>query len=126
MNVTSEVISTALMQILRQRRIGQGMCIGLETIRQDWRSTGLRESDLQLGLRNLEDAGAINVCPFEPRAYVELTGSGAKRLLPEALPDVADRSYVDEVVLYRIRQRDRSAFAYEHRRASDGFDRSYG
>lgn len=125
MNVTPDIISRALFHILRQRQICEGVCIGMETMQQAWQGTGLRTSDLQCCLRDLEDAGIINVCLFEPRAYIELTKNGADRLSANASPDAAEQSWMDDVVLYRIRQRARSNFVYEHRRTTDSIDSTY-
>lgn len=118
MNITESIIATALSGILRQRLPRPGMCIGMDTLDQEWRSTGLRSSDLQQALRDLERADLIKTSPAQARGYVELTPRGAERLFSAAAAEAS--CWDDDVALYRIRQRLRGARAEQpHRRTGD-------
>lgn len=117
MNITESIIATALTGILRQRQLRPGMCIGMDTLHQAWQGTGLRSSDLQQALRDLERADLIKASPAQARGYVELTRRGAEQLFSAA---AEASSWDDDVALYRIRQRLRGQRAErQHRRTGD-------
>lgn len=126
MNFRSDVIATALIHILRERQLCQGMCMDLEQLRRAWDGTGLRSSDLAAALRDIEAAGIVDVRNQDGDGYVSLTGRGADLLFPQVRPEVALQTWMDDMVLYRIRQRARGGAGGESRRASDRIEGVHG
>jgi len=126
MKFTPEVVSAALINILRERQLRSGMCIGMETLWQAWQGTGLRKSDLPLALREVEQAGFVHVRGQESLADVELSADGAELLVPRRRPNAAVQAWMDDVDLYRISQRARENRADGHRRAGDKSGSAFG
>ena len=126
MNFRSDVIATALIHILRERQLCRGMCMDMEQLRRAWNSTGLRSSDLAVALRDIEAAGIVEVRGQDCDGHVSLTGRGADLLFPQVRPEMALQTWMDDMVLYRIRQRARGGHGGESRRASDGIEGIHG
>lgn len=118
MNVTPDLISAALLKLLRDRHPHRGGCIALETLRQAWNATGLRASDLDPCLRQAEAAQLIRLHHDNRGGYAELTGRGAEVLYAPVDPG-NDREWNDDVVLHRIRQRGPAGSPPSHRRNTD-------
>jgi hypothetical protein len=126
MNFKTDLIATALIHILRERQLCQGMCLDLEQLRRAWSGTGLRSSDLAVALRDLEAAGLMEVRGGECDGYVSLTRRGADMLFPQVRPEVALQTWMDDMVLYRIRLRARCGSGGQTRRASDQIQGIHG
>lgn len=63
MRVTLHAITTALQALLDKRGVGPGDQVLLSTLRDDWKTTHLRDQDFQLCILALEDAGAAEIIP---------------------------------------------------------------
>lgn len=118
MKVTSQLISTALIRLLRDRHPHRGTCIGLDTLRQAWNATGLRARDLVPALQLAETAGIVRLHGDSFGGRVELTGHGAEVINSPADPAI-EQDWIDDITLNRIRQRSLSAKPQPHRRATD-------
>lgn len=118
MKVTADLISTAMIKLLRDRHPPRGGCIGLDTLREAWNTTGLRASDLDQCLRQAAAAGIIRLHDDSFGGRLELTERGAQVLYAPIDPG-NDQDWNDDVALHRIRQRGLVGSASSHRRDSD-------
>lgn len=76
-HVNVSVRSLALMSIFHDLHAGSGETLGWLELVDQWRQTGLRDSDLELGLQELANAGQLRICGNEQQRQVALTEDGA-------------------------------------------------
>lgn len=76
-HVTVSVRSLALMSIFHDLNAGSGDSLGWPELVEQWRRTGLRDSDLELGLQELVHAGQVRISGGEQERQVSLTDDGA-------------------------------------------------
>lgn len=77
--VTVSVRSLALLSLFSDLGLGSGEAVALSSIQQHWKTTGLRESDLLLGLQELASVGQLDLLGHEGQYRISLTALGADR-----------------------------------------------
>ena len=76
-HVNVSVRSLALMSIFHDLRTGCGQALTWPELAEQWRQTGLRDSDLEQGLQELVSAGQLRISGSEFERQVALTEDGA-------------------------------------------------
>lgn len=77
--VTVSVRSLALLSIFSEFGMRSGESVDLHSIQEHWKTTGLRESDLLLGLQELASVGQLELNGNEGQYRINLTEIGADR-----------------------------------------------
>ena len=76
-HVNVSVRSLALMSIFHDLHTGCGEALAWPELAEQWRQTGLRDSDLEQGLQELVSAGQLRISGSEFDRRVALTEDGA-------------------------------------------------
>lgn len=75
--VNVSVRSLALMSIFHDLSTGSGEALDWAVLAAQWRQTGLRDSDLELGLQELLNAGQLQISGSGTQRQIVLTDDGA-------------------------------------------------
>ncbi len=87
MIVTTATIESLVVGLFEHFRVRAGGRLALEDLREQWSSTRLRRTDLDVGIRELVFTGSLRWIDTEDGPFIELTSAGYLAMLQRALID---------------------------------------
>ena len=123
MSFDPDISVMALVQVLQRLRFVQTLRVDMPSLERAWLSTGLRQSDLPVSIKDLETAGFITVCDEGAGMYLVPGARHAHRRKREPPPDFEHLSWMDGATLYWIKLRRRGKGVGVRRRRTDQIQR---
>lgn len=104
-SVTPEIVAKTILDIFKDYNIPENGRLTVANLEQAWRRTGLRDSDLADGIKNMIDQGLLEPVRVEGVIALKLTQSGSQFL--ESSPTVKSvwKSLKTQRVLKKTRTR---------------------